>query len=172
MLFSSASSASCSMDTAFFPGTAVFPRTHEVQFYLTSPFIEVLNGSVVPDFIDHRLPVLFLYNFRHEGTDQVAKLLISKPRKFRSLRHVVKLLERKSADLKFVTQERKHRVREPPQRKVPGILRRTAGYLPVAAFLIWNFKILPCAPCHTIPYQFQKCIIVYHTVIFIRPQHS
>lgn len=69
------------------------------------------------------------------------------------------------------TQKWQHRVRKPPQREVPGILCRTAGYLPIAALLIRYFKILPCAPRHTIPDQFQKNIIVYQTVIFIRPQH-
>ena len=62
-------------------GTAVIPRPHEITL------LDVLAGlirnlTVIPDYINHGLPVLFRYNHICEIANQITEVLVTEPSQF------------------------------------------------------------------------------------------
>ena len=65
------------------------PLPHEIRLDGAACGFVVLHGAVLPDRIDHRLPVLFRNHHVGDIADQIAELLIGQPRHFHALRDVV-----------------------------------------------------------------------------------
>ena len=62
---------------------------HKIRLDGAAGGFVVLDGSVFPDCVDHRLPVLFCNHHVGDIADQIAELLIGQPRHLRALRDVV-----------------------------------------------------------------------------------
>ncbi len=77
------------------------PLPHKIRLDGAAGGFVVLHGAVLPDRVDHRLPVLLCNHHVGDITDQIAELLIGQPRHFHTLRDVVKVLEAQSVLLKF-----------------------------------------------------------------------
>lgn len=79
------------------------PLPHEVGLDGAARCFVVLNRPVLPDRVNHRLPVFFHYHHIGDIADQIAELLIGQPQYFNTLRDVVKVLKAKPVLLKLHT---------------------------------------------------------------------
>ena len=70
-------------------GAVMVPLSHEIRLDGATGGFVVLHGSVLPDRVDHRLPVLFRNHHVGDIADQIAELLIGQPRHFHALRDVI-----------------------------------------------------------------------------------
>ena len=70
-------------------GAVMMPLSHEIRLDGAAGGFIVLHGSVLPDRVNHRLPVLFRNHHVGDIADQIAELLIGQPRHFHALRDVV-----------------------------------------------------------------------------------
>ena len=105
-----------------FCGTAVIPRAHEITL------LDVLSGvirnlTIVPDFVNHRLPVLFLHNPIRQIANQIAELLVAEPWQLRILVHQEQPLEAPfQVRLKLLSEMLDDFIGQPPERKVAGVV--------------------------------------------------
>ena len=79
----------------------MMPLSHEVRLDGAAGGFVVLHGTVLPDRVDHRLPVLFCNHHVGDIADQIAELLIGQPRHFHALWDVVKVLKAQPTLLKL-----------------------------------------------------------------------
>ena len=143
------------------------PLSHEIRLDGAASGFVVLHGAVLPDRVDHRLPVLLRNHHVSDITDQIAELLIGQPRHFHALRDAVKVLEAKPVLLKLHSDDA---VRQPPQGEISCVLIPATGNITIIALAVFHLEKLPCAPCVAVPRKQLEHIITYDVVIFVRPQ--
>ena len=146
------------------------PFPHEVRLDGAACGFVVLYGAVLPDCVDHRLPVLLCNNHIGDIADQIAELLIGQPRHFHTLRDIVKALKTQTVLFKLHADVGNNAVRQPPQGKIACVLIPAAGNVAVIALAVFDLEELPCAPCVAVPHKQLEHIITYDVVIFVRPQ--
>lgn len=124
--------------------------------------VVVLQLPVVPNGVNHRLPVVLFHDQLGEVADQVVEALVAHPLGVTPQVHGEQRLEPELyRTFYFVADEVQHIIRQTPQREVAGVILPVARDLAVAV-LARRHKCLPYSPCAAVPDQLQKRIGVDH----------
>ena len=70
-------------------GAVVMPLPHEICLDGAAGGFVVLHGTVLPDCVDHWLPILLRNHHVGDIADQITELLVGQPRHFHALRDVI-----------------------------------------------------------------------------------
>ena len=159
------------LDGNMLGGAAVVPGTHEVFLVAVLSGI-IVDLTAVPDFINHRLPVLFGYDHIGQVAHKVAEVLVAEPRQFVVLVHQEQPLKTPfHFVLKFLAEVLDDFIGQSPQGEVTGVVRPIAGNIVIRPVLMGDPEKLPCRPSVAVPDQFQKTVRLNHGCVFLGLQH-
>ena len=148
----------------------MIPGAHEIPL-VDVPAGVIVDLSVIPDLVNHGLPVLLLYDQIREVSHQIAELLVAEPGQFGVLIHHKEPLKAPlHLRFKLVSEMFDRLIGKPPQRKIAGVVEPIAGNVTIGAVLERNLEELPDGPGVAIPDQLQKTVRPDHLTGFLRVQ--
>ena len=127
----------------------------------------IIGIAIVPELVNHRLPVFLGNDHIGQIADQIAELLIREPWMLAISVHQKQPLEAPiHFRLELLAEMLDDFIGQPPQREVAGIVFPITGDVLVCAVLIRHLEELPRRPRKAVPHQEQEHIVFdnFHTV--------